>query len=90
MISNNYIKIEKIEEENKNGFQTVETQDSFVYKGRVIELPKESVDIGGHTLKIGDCIMFAKYSPDTHEVIQNNKPIKFVKITDILEVYESN
>lgn len=40
-ISVNYVALKKCEEEKKEGFETVEVQDSFVYKGVIAQVPKE-------------------------------------------------
>ncbi len=84
-ISNNYVVVEKIEEESKEGeFKTVQVQDSFVYQGKVINLPATPVFMGNTQLDIGDAILFAKYSPDTHEIEHEGKKVKFIKTDDIL------
>ncbi len=82
-ISNKYIVVEKIEEPKQEGFKTVEVQDNYVYKGKVKQ--------GGFitntmTVKEGDTVLFAKYSPDTHEIDLEGKKVKFVAIDDILAV----
>lgn len=85
-ISINYIVVEKIVEEKKEGFQAVEVQDSFVYKGKVVNLPDPPVYIGNEQIKIGDVIMFAKYSPDTFEMEVEGQKVKFVNVSDILAI----
>lgn len=81
-INSNYVLVEKIEEVKEEGFKTVEVQDCFVYKGKVKELPSCPAYVDSYVLEVGDVVIFAKYSPDTHEVEKD----KFVKITDILAV----
>lgn len=83
-ISNNYVVVEKIVEPEKEGFQTVEVQDSFIYKGRITNLPEIPVYVGNTQIQEGTLIMFAKYSPDTQETMLNGKTVKFVKTSDIL------
>lgn len=85
-ISNNYVAIEKIEEQPKEGFQTVEIQDSSTYKGRVVYLPEMPVCMGNTFVNIGDIVLFAKYSPDTHEITNDGRTIKFVSTRDLLAV----
>ncbi len=82
-ISNKYIVVEKLEEEQKEGFKTVEVQDDYVYKGKVV---KGGSITNGMTIQLGDTVLFAKYSPDTQEVDLNGKKVKFVAISDILAV----
>ncbi len=83
IISNSYIVVEALPKETlTNGFETVEMQDNFVYKGKVSVLPGDTVYIGNKNLEVGDVVLFAKYSPDTHEI--DGK--KWVRITDILAV----
>ena len=81
-ILGNRVLISKIEEEKKEGFQTVDIQDSFIYKGKV-EQVGDDVDIG-FTKLIGKNIIFAKYSPNTQEVDE----FKIISVDDILAVYE--
>ncbi len=85
-ISNKYIVVEKLEEEAKEGFKTVDVQDNFVYKGRVINLPSIPVYMTDEQVKIGDIVLFAKYSPDTWEIDLDGKKVKFVAISDLLAV----
>lgn len=81
-IADNRIVVEATEKEVKEGFTTVDVQDDFVYKGKIVELPVSPPVIGDEALKIGDIILFAKGSPDTHEVGKQ----KFILIHDILKV----
>ena len=83
-LSNNYVAVERIEEEKKEGFQTVEVQDSFVYKGRVVAVPEAPVYLGNEGIGIGATIVFAKYSPDTHVLDVDGKELKFVSTRDII------
>lgn len=80
----------KIEEEQKEGFATVEIQDSFVNKGRVEQVSSEKVFTTFGNLitypEIGDIILFAKYSPDTHEIEHEGKKMKIVRVEDILAI----
>lgn len=82
ILNSNYVLIEKIEEKKEEGFQTVEVQDSFVYKGKVKATPACPCYVDNHGLQVGDIVLFAKYSPDTHEIDGD----KFVLIKDILAV----
>lgn len=84
-ILGNRVLVSKVEEEKKEGFQTVEVQDSFVYKGRVeqIECVPYVMDTG---LKAGDIILFTKYSPDAYEVEEGGKKMKIMPVTDILAI----
>ena len=86
-ISINYVVVEKAEEPVSEGFQAVEIQDSFVYKGKIIQLPAEQpMYLDNDKIKLGDVILFAKYSPDTVEMEHEGKKIKFVKLSDVLAV----
>lgn len=85
-ISNKYIVVEKIEEEAKEGFKTVEVQDSYVYKGKVTQVPETPVFMENRQVSNGDTVLFAKYSPDTHEIDLDGKKVKFVAINDLLAV----
>lgn len=85
-ISNNYIVVEKLEEEIQEGFKTVEVQDNYVYKGKVTNLPEAPVHMGNSLVTLGDIVLFAKYSPDTHEIDLEGKKVKFVATSDLLAV----
>ncbi len=86
-ISVNYCLVKKIEEPVKEGFKTVEVQDSFVYKGQIVKLPSsQPAYLGDRRLVVGDIVLFAKYSPDTIEVELEGEKQKFVKLTDLLAV----
>lgn len=85
-ISNSYIVVEKLEQPAQEGFKTVEVQDNFIYKGKVTHVPECPVYMGNKPVTIGDTILFAKYSPDTHELDLEGKKVKFVKTEDILAV----
>ena len=82
-ISQDYIVVEKVEEEKKGEFQTVQIQDSSTYKGRIKQI---SVVIPGLEAKVGDVVLFAKYSPDTHDIEIEGEKLKFVKINDVLAI----
>lgn len=81
-INSRYILVEKVEETVKEGFQVAAVQDNFVYKGRVKQLPGAPVYIDNHILEVGDIVLFAKYSPDTHEIEGD----KFVKTEIVMSV----
>lgn len=86
-ISVNYCLVKKIEEPKSEGFQAVEIQDSFVYKGRIVKLPtSQPAFLGDRRLAEGDVVVFAKYSPDTIEIEFEGEKQKFVKLTDLLAV----
>lgn len=80
-ILGNRVLVSKVEEEVKEGFQTVEVQDSFVYKGKI-----EQIGDPHFEFTEGDIILFAKYSPDTHEISHEGKTYKVVDVKDILAV----
>lgn len=85
-ISNNYIAVEKLEEPTKGGFQTVEVQDSSIFKGKVKFVPEAPIFMGNKQVTIGDTILFAKYSPNTHDIEDEGLKLKFVKTEDVLAV----
>lgn len=83
-VSNSYIAVEKIEKDVVEGFGKVEVVDDFVYRGRVVFIPEAPIHMGNDRVGVGDTILFAKYSPDTHEVEHEGKKYKFVSVRDIL------
>lgn len=85
-ISNNYVMVERIEEPVKEGFQTVEVQDSFVYRGHVVQVGEAPVFLGNKQIAPGDTVLFAKYSPDTHLIELEGIDYKFVSVKDLIAV----
>lgn len=85
-ININYIVVEQVPDPVSEGFKIVEVQDSFVYKGRIKQLPATPVHLCNKMLEVGEVVIFAKYSPDTFEIDLPNGKVKFVKITDLLAV----
>lgn len=82
----NRLLVSPLEKEVKEGFTTVDVQDSFVYKGKIEQFCSE-IDPNMNTIgKIGDTIIFAKYSPDTHEFEEGGKKYKSVLISDVIAV----
>lgn len=94
-ILGNRVLVSRIEEEKKDGFQTVDVQDSFIYKGRV-EQVGAALGMNGVTwsgtsmdlpeIKPGIEVIFAKYSPDTQEVEIDGSKMKIVRLEDILAI----
>lgn len=86
-ISVNYVLVKKQEEEKKEGFQAVEVQDNFVYKGVIVQVPRGvPICLSNQQLGPGDVVLFAKYSPDTHEIDIEGVRHKFVNVRDLLAV----
>lgn len=83
-ILGNRILVSKIEEEVKEGFQTVDVQDSFVNKGRVEEFGDVILD--RLYWEKGVTVLFAKYSPDTQEIEHEGKKMKIIRVEDILAI----
>lgn len=82
-ILGNRVLVSPIEKEVKEGFTTVDVQNDFLYRGRVEQLGQfaRSADV-----EVGSIVIFAKYSPDTHEIDHEGKKYKSVLISDILAV----
>ncbi len=86
-VSNNYIVVEKVTEAPKEGeFRVVEVQDDFIYKGKVKLVGEAPVFMGNKRVLPGDVVLFAKYSPDTHEIEHEGEKLKFVAVADVLAV----
>lgn len=83
-VSNNYVAVEALEKPKAEGFAKVEVQDDFVYQGKVALVPEAPVYMGNTRIAPGDTILFAKYSPDTHEIEHEGRKLKFVSTKDIL------
>jgi hypothetical protein len=80
-LSNKYIALEKvIKEHNPDEFGVVELIDDSVYRGRVKYLPTIPVFLGDYQVKLGDIVVFAKYSPNTQDI----EDIKYVALEDLI------
>ncbi len=86
MLNVKYVLVERLEEEKEEGFQVVKVEDSSLYKGKIHDLPEPPTYIGNHLLTIGDTVIFAKNSPNTHLITREGKELKYILIEDLLEV----
>ncbi len=85
-INSNYVLVEKIEEIKDDGFQLVKVEDISTYMGKVAGLPEVPIYVGNKPLELGDVVVFAKYSPNTHMVNRDGKELKYIYVVDLLEV----
>jgi co-chaperonin GroES (HSP10) len=85
-LNSKYILVTKMPEETKEGFQAVQIEDSSTYMGIVKELPENPIWIGNTLLEVGNTIIFAKYSPNTHLITKDNVEYKYITTEDILEI----
>ena len=86
-LSDHYVVVEKLEEQKQEGqFETVKVTDDFVYKGRVANVPDIPVHMGNYQIQVGDTVLFAKYSPDSHEIEHDGKKVRFVSVKDLLAI----
>ncbi len=91
-ILSNRILVSRIEEEPKEGFNTVEVQDSFVYKGQIVDSGELHFKTSAESeywqknAERGSILLFAKYSPDTQEVDVDGKKMKIIKLEDVLAI----
>lgn len=86
-ILGNRVLVSKVEEEAKEGFATVEVQDSFVNKGTIEKIGTFHSDNDDWlSLSPGDVVLFAKYSPDTQEIEHEGKKKKIIRVEDILAI----
>lgn len=86
-ISSRYVLVEKLRQPPQDGdFNVIEAQDDYVYKGKVVALPEVPVHVDNALIAVGDVVLFAKYSPDTHEIDIGAVKMKFVAVVDLLAV----
>ena len=86
-IIGNRILVKKVEAPKKEeeGFQKVEVFDDFLYKGEVVR----GAFVGASGLvevRIGDIVLFDKYSRGVHEVDVEGQKMKLVPYEDILAI----
>ena len=74
--------VSRIEEEETDGFSTVEIQDNFIYKGKVEQVGWDNNSTASEfgVCKVGDIVYFAKYSPHTQDL----EGMKVVRTEDLI------
>ncbi len=94
----NRLLVERVEEEKKDGFQTVDVQDTFVNKGRIVQIGDgfeympnaqwvgTGIAVVAPPFQIGDVVLFNKYSPDTQEVEHDKQKMKIIVQDDVIAV----
>lgn len=90
-ILGNRLLVSRVEEEQKEGFKTIEVQDNFVYKGRIAMVGDDGYTFSGTSINpplfsVGDVVLFAKYSPDTQEIDHEGKMMKIINQLDVLAI----
>lgn len=102
IVLGNRILVSKVEEEKKEGFQTVEVQDSFLYKGKVeqvgdgvAEVPEYTMNEGGTSstfvrnkpkFEKGTVVLFTKYCPHTQSITHEGTDYKVIRMEDVIAV----
>lgn len=85
-ILGNRILVSKVEDPTpKDGFQAVQVEDSFVYKGKVEQIGTEDAKVSAG-IDEGEIVLFAKYSPDTQEIDHEGRKMKVVSIDDVIAI----
>ena len=90
---NNYVLLERIEEENKTagGIIIPDTAKEKPSRGRVIATGPGATENGNRvpmSVKVGDVVMFAKWASSANEVKINGADYVLIRETDILGVLE--
>ena len=91
-ILGNRLLVSKLEQVKTEGFQTVEIQDNFLYKGKVEQIGIDTglvwtgTAIESPLLTEGATVYFAKYSPHTQELDVEGQKMKVVRLEDVIAV----
>ena len=91
-ILGNRLLVSRVEEEKKEGFQTVEVQDSFIYKGKIEQIGGETgmvwtgSSMQAPMMQVGSVVLFAKYSPHSQDVEHEGQRMKIIRIEDVLAI----
>lgn len=90
---NNYVLIQRIEEENKTagGIIIPDTAKEKPSRGRVIAVGDGAFENGARvpmTVKVGDTILFAKWASSANEVKIDGAEYVLIKESDILGIIE--
>ena len=90
IVLGNRILVSKVEEEKKEGFQTVEVQDSFLYKGKVEQIGSGATVLGTSctepSLNINSIVLFTKYCPHTQSITHEGVDYKIIRMEDVIAV----
>ena len=96
IVLGNRLLVSKIEEEKKDGFQTIEVQDSFLYRGKVEQIGAsvQAMSKAGFStdpdpncaIAVGATVLFAKYSPHTQTVFVSGQEMKVIRMEDVIAV----
>lgn len=87
--------VSRVDEEVKEGFQTVDVVDSFIYKGKIEQVGQDVFAFKGMStsspyiesgFEVGQIVLFAKYSPDTQEIEHEGKKMKIIRNEDVLAI----
>lgn len=88
----NRLLVSRVEDEKKDGFQTVEVQDNFIYKGKVEQVGEDTgmmwtgTSIAEPPIKAGSVVLFAKYSPHSQDVEYEGQRMKIIRMEDVLAI----
>ncbi|MCR5194286.1 MAG: co-chaperone GroES [Alphaproteobacteria bacterium] len=90
---NNYVLLERIEEENKTagGIIIPDTAKEKPSRGRVIAVGEGVFDGGNRipmSVRVGDVVLFAKWAASANEVKINGQDFVLIKETDILGILD--
>ena len=90
---NNYVLLERIEEENKTagGIIIPDNAKEKPVRGRVIAVGNGEVSHGNRipmTVKVGDVVMFAKWAASVNEVKIEGRDYVIIKESDILGILQ--
>lgn len=88
----NRLLVSRVEDEKKDGFQTVEVQDNFIYKGKVEQVGEDTGMVWTGTaiqqplIQEGAIVLFAKYSPHSQDVEHEGQRMKIIRMEDVLAI----
>ena len=90
---NNYVLLERIEEEKKTagGIIIPDTAKEKPSRGRVIAVGEGVFDGGNRipmSVRVGDVVLFAKWAASANEVKINGQDFVLIKETDILGILD--
>ncbi|MCR4917821.1 MAG: co-chaperone GroES [Alphaproteobacteria bacterium] len=90
---NNYVLLERIEEENKTagGIIIPDTAKEKPSRGRVVAVGEGALDGGNRipmSVHVGDVVLFAKWASSVNEVKINGQDYVLIKETDILGILD--
>lgn len=83
----NRVLVRREPEAKSEGFQAVKAVDDFTSRGVIAGIGDEVDTVRqGRRIEVGQTVVFARFSPDTHTVQVDGEDMKSVLVSDIIAI----